>query len=412
MAELRKLADRCKFGGYLEEALRDRLVCGLRNEATQKKLLTMEDLTLTKAYAVAHGEEAARKQASELQAQVNLIPGKKPAKPTRCYRCGKTNHSPDTCFYKRQKCRVCQKVGHIAKMCRQAKPQTTAYLQTGSEVESDEEELPLLNIQTVQPTTARGALLVRVKVEGKPLTLELDTGASVSLMSEGTWKKLFPDQQLPPSPVRLRTYTGERITVCGQKTLSVEYEGVTHKLPLVVVEGNGPSLFGRNWLEKVNLDWGQIHAVQNELQQILQKHQSLFKEELGTVKGVTARLELKPDARPKFCKARIVPYALKEAIEQDLARLERLGIVERVDYSDWATPLVPVEKSDGSVRLCGDYRLTINPDLLVDQYPMPTPEDLFATLAGGTLFSKIDLSQAYNQVLLDPESRKYVTKYT
>ena len=60
------------IGGYLEEALRDWLVCGLRNEATQKKLLTMEDLTLTRAYAVTHGEEAAQKQASELQAPVRM----------------------------------------------------------------------------------------------------------------------------------------------------------------------------------------------------------------------------------------------------------------------------------------------------------------------------------------------------
>jgi len=130
------------------------------------------------------------------------------------------------------------------------------------------------------------------------------------------------------------------------------------------------------------------------------------------VKGVQANVELKAGARPRFCKARAVPYALKDAIEHDLDRMERLGIVEQVNYSDWATPLVPVKKSDGSVRLCGDYRITINPELQVDQYPMPTPEDLFATLAGGAIFSKIDLSQAYNQVLLEPESYKLVTVNT
>ena len=69
-------------------------------------------------------------------------------------------------------------------------------------------------------------------------------------------------------------------------------------------------------------------------------------------------------------------------------------------------------KSDGSIRICGDYKVTINPVLQVDQFPVPKPDDLFATLAGGKKFSKLDLSHAYQQVLLEPESRKYVTVNT
>ena len=72
MAELRKLADCCQFGGYLEEALRDRLVCGLRDEAIQRKLLTMDALTLSRAYEITHGMETAQRQASELQASTKV----------------------------------------------------------------------------------------------------------------------------------------------------------------------------------------------------------------------------------------------------------------------------------------------------------------------------------------------------
>ena len=53
--------------------------------------------------------------------------------------------------------------------------------------------------------------------------------------------------------------------------------------------------------------------------------------------------------------------------------------------------------------------MTVNPVMKVHQFPVPTPEDLFATLARGTAFTKLDLSQAYQQVVLDPASRKYVT---
>ena len=121
---------------------------------------------------------------------------------------------------------------------------------------------------------------------------------------------------------------------------------------------------------------------------------------------------VKPDATPKFFKPSSVPYALKEAIEQDLQQLQKLGVIEKVNHSDWAAPIMPVPKEDQSVRICGDYKVTINPVLHIDQFPLPKLEDLFATLAGGTKFKKLDFSLAYLQVLLDPESRKYVTVNT
>ena len=68
------------------------------------------------------------------------------------------------------------------------------------------------------------------------------------------------------------------------------------------------------------------------------------------------------------------------------------------------TPIVPVVKGDGSVRICGDFKLTVNPVLLIDKYPQSRREDLFAGLAGGQTFSKLDLAQAYLQVEVEPES--------
>ncbi|XP_048007003.1 uncharacterized protein K02A2.6-like isoform X1 [Leguminivora glycinivorella] len=83
------------------------------------------------------------------------------------------------------------------------------------------------------------------------------------------------------------------------------------------------------------------------------------------------------------------------------------GVIEPVDASDWATPLVPIRKPDGSLRLCADYKVTLNKVLLVDKYPVPRLEDVFSSLSGSTYFTKLDLSQAYSQVVLDDESKKY-----
>ena len=96
-------------------------------------------------------------------------------------------------------------------------------------------------------------------------------------------------------------------------------------------------------------------------------------------------------------------------MESELDRLSQKCVLEKVPYSEWAAPVVAVPKQDGGIRLCGDYKVTVNPVLDVDQYPLPKPNDIFATLSGGQQFTTLDLTHAYNQLLLDDDSRKYVT---
>lgn len=80
-----------------------------------------------------------------------------------------------------------------------------------------------------------------------------------------------------------------------------------------------------------------------------------------------------------------------------------------MDRSEWAAPVVVVPKTDGSIRLCGDYKVTVNKCINEELYPLPTVQDLLSKLAGGTLFSKIDLTHAYQQLELDDQSQKYLT---
>ena len=125
----------------------------------------------------------------------------------------------------------------------------------------------------------------------------------------------------------------------------------------------------------------------------MKKYKSVFSEQSGKVKGVQATLTLKENAQPKFCKARPVPYALKEKVEKELERHENEGIIQKVDHSDWATSMVAVPKGDNTVRICGDYNTTVNPQLQVDQYPLRKIQDIFASLAGGQRFTKIDYAK-------------------
>jgi len=83
-------------------------------------------------------------------------------------------------------------------------------------------------------------------------------------------------------------------------------------------------------------------------------------------------------------------------------------VKEPVETSDWASPIVTVLKPDKvSVRVCGDFKQTVNPVSTLEKYPIPKVDDLFSTLSGGKIFSKIDLSQAYQQLPLANESKPY-----
>ena len=93
-----------------------------------------------------------------------------------------------------------------------------------------------------------------------------------------------------------------------------------------------------------------------------------------------------------------------EAFEQELSRMEREGVIVPVNTNEWATPLVVVPKTDGTVRLCGDYKVTVNQAIDTNQYPIPTVEEVRRKLAGGKRFSKIDVKAAYQQMRLEKES--------
>ena len=419
VAELRSLAEFCNFGQTLDDMLRDRLVCGINEAVIQRRLLAEPRLTLQKALELAQGMEAAAQNSRELRqvpkqemhgaGEVNQVSsvGKKQC----CFRCGRPGHQPANCKFKGAKCHHCGKTGHLKAMCRTRLKEGSGKDEQARQVrlvqEEEEDSLPLFVLQ------ARGSvppLKVSLSVDHCPLDMEVDTGESVSIISQATFDELWPNRSKAPSSIRLQSYTGDLISVVGSIEVTAEYQEQTATLPLVIVEGNGPSLLGRNWLKQIRLDWQGIHRLsQSSLQSLLQTHEAVFQEGLGTLQDHEVAIVVDPQAAPRFCKSRPVPYAIRPKVEEELERLVKEGTLEPVQFSDWATPIVTVVKSDKtSVRICGDFKQTVNPVARLDRYPIPRVDDLFATLAGGRVFSKIDLSHAYQQLPLTEESKKLV----
>ena len=297
----------------------------------QKRLLSEADLTLVNAMKLALGMEAADRNTrsfkgtetaiKKLHSRQNRVRGKTQA----CYRCGKSGHVAPECRFKDAECHACGKKGHIAPVCRskpqpkshspinkhQKKPQGTHLVQREKEDSTDsdtEEDFRLFKFK--EPASA--PIQIPVKVEDKSMTMELDTGAAVSIISETTRKEMFPSLKLYMVKITLKTYTDETMQVMGQLNVHVQYGSQSAPLVLIVVAGDGPSLFGRNWLKFFRLDCNRItmiRAKSSSLDALLQKHDCLFKEELGIVRPQKATLHVKPDATPKFFKTRPVPFA-------------------------------------------------------------------------------------------------------
>ena len=141
---------------------------------------------------------------------------------------------------------------------------------------------------------------------------------------------------------------------------------------------------------------------------LIKKYPEVFQTDPGTMKSFKAHLHLKGGSKPKFYRPRTVPFAIKGVMGKELDRLEEAGIVIKENYSEWVAPIVPVPKQDGSIRVCGDFKVTINLVLNVDQYPLPKLSNLMTCLTGGKIITKLDLTAAYQQMLLDNESSKLV----
>ena len=98
-----------------------------------------------------------------------------------------------------------------------------------------------------------------------------------------------------------------------------------------------------------------------------------------------------------------MPNGLVDRVEAELDRLVNEGIFEPIAHFDWASPIVLVIKPDGSIRICGDYKQTINRASDCDKYPLPRTKDLFSSLGGSEKFIKLNLSHVYQQLVLTPE---------
>lgn len=445
VAALHKLSINCNFGQYLQTALRNQLVFGLSSKRAQSRLLETKDLTFEKAVEMARAMELSEKDVDQFQtgpASVAAInqkvtqPSKKNGQPVLkkkttgksntytnrrrsenhspfangsdsnivCFRCG-GKHLATSCTLDRNiSCRNCGIKGHLQKVCKR-KNKVAA------------NELGEILLTQTKQTRYREKFYTTVTLEGKQVQFEIDSGAAVTIVSKQFAKSCCSGLRMERSDLQLITYCKTSIPVIGFVRVRVQYNNITKTLNMYITNIDREPLMGREWIRQFNVQLAETLDIESvnisqEIKNMLQDYTKSLDSSYTKIKKIQARLAIRDDTRPIFCRARKVPFKLMPLVEKEIEKLVDRGILIKTNTSAWATPVVPVLKKDGTVRLCGDFSMTLNKHLLVDEHPLPTIDELFYTVAGGDKFSKIDLKQAYLQMEVHPEDQEMLTLNT
>lgn len=447
IGKLKNQADICEFDTFLDRALRDKFVCGLSNKKIQDRLLGEKELSFQKACEIALAQEIVQAESQELQSNVNAIQAKQKLKYTKrnqfsndknkgnsngvnikpCYRCGRT-HDVKTCPARNWECFSCKKKGHISKVCKSS----VNFVDKTEESENESEDLYLNGIFETEQCTEESINVVKgdpvtrlVQVEGKEIMMEVDTGAKVTLISEDDFIRYFGNKlKMNECSKRLRTIAGN-IELVGEVYVTVCANNDMFKLPLIVVKCNNSflPLLGRSWLDHIQPQWrsglypypesvskSDVCCIQDVVQEMEKQYPFAFSQDLSqAIDGFTAKLIVKDDARFVFHKPYSLPYALREKVSQELKELESRGIIVSTTQAEIASPIVVVPKKDGKIRICVDFKKTLNPILRTDYYPLPDIHDIFQSLVGAKIFTVLDLSNAYLQLRVDQASQELLT---
>lgn len=442
-ARLRGLAVYCEFGeALLDTLLRDKFILGLREGRERDRLFEKDSSSLTFAKAVEIAQQAACARGARSFVPTDGVPGAAAVKEepvyrvgqargrretaastssgargydnsARCSVCGYKNHESVKCRFKNYICQICGEKGHLKKMCAGKNEKVKLHHLASDENGHDCKECDLFNMRYVN----NDPITISLEINKLKIQMELDSGSGTNVISEKLYLQHFKDYNLTRTDLRMCLYNGHKIIPIGFFNCMVSYLGTSQNIKFYVIQNGGPPLLGRDFMTKFKIYFASSYvnkiSVDNqcivEVQQLLNEFPDLWKDELGCFNKFEIDFQLKEGARPIFFKPRTIPFALKNKVEDELVRLSDLGILVPVNFSEYATPIVPVLKSNGQVKIAGDFSCTLNKILNIDKYPLPRIEEVFAKIGGGLQYSKLDLSNAYNQFKLSSSSQDLTT---
>ena len=439
-SRIRQDAATCDFQSIkdpLDEALRTKFICSVDNEAVLKTLFKLKDdeLKFSNAIRVAQEVEEAAKVAKETihgqpSTSVQKVyhakskTSKTQEQKTACFRCGNSGHFSKACPHIKAICSFCKKTGHLQSVC-------MSRLRDNSKLVKQQMKL----VHKVQCSVS--PIYQTIRLNDHRIKFEIDSGASDTFCCEATWQTLGKPT-LKPVTIQYQVAEGSPLPVVGQfqSTASIDGKSYDVTFPVIVTKVPNLNLLGRLAMMKLkltnltdhfreNLSCAESTATiehvttsgpENSLDaaciQLCGEFPTLFESTLGCLKDFSLDIRFKPEAKPIFKKPRPVPFSILQDLNEAYEAGIKRGVWELTDFNSYGTPVVPIRKSPlpgqakASIRVCGDYSVTVNLQLEDHRQPIPLPEDLMRKLGRGYCFSKIDLANAYNQIYLSPDSQK------
>jgi hypothetical protein len=260
----------------------------------------------------------------------------------------------------------------------------------------------------------RDVMKIVVSLNNRDVPLELDTGSSISIINEDTLRTI-PNHCITASNKVAKDYGNNPIKIIGESRLSVRLNNRVVNHNFIVVDNKHVCLFGRDLCDKFNVKIAfqegiNVHSVAPlDKNSIFNKYSYFLSDSYKSCVKNKITLQVEGESGQMFFKPRSVPFRYRVLVKEELERLEKAGIITRVVSSDIASPIVAVLKSNGSVRICGDFSVTINKFIKRLICPMPTVEFVMSQVGNASVFTKIDLQNAYLQLPLDENSKRFTT---
>ena len=258
----------------------------------------------------------------------------------------------------------------------------------------------------------------------------MDTATSENFLSKENWSKVG-EPTLEESTLQYQSASKQVLSVVGTFTARARMTNSeqSSNISFILTEIPNLILLGRDAIATLRISLDALlysntskvppflpqepnQQFQDACSRLCDDYAKLFKPELGCVQGFELDVEFKSPTRSVFRKPRSVPFAIPVNLPQAYDAAIEKGIWTPVRFNKWGTPFVPIRKTPAnnfgaSLRACGYYSATVNPQLKVYQHSLPIPEDLMRKLGGDYGFTKTDLADAYNQIKLAPKSKAF-----
>ena len=452
ITDLHCLAKYCEFGVLKDQLIRDRIVVGLKNKKLSEKLQLDPELTLEKAMAQARQNEEIKKQQSIIHGNKytgsyehnnidNISKNRKQYsrgsrdsrdknsndrkldKP-RCSRCLGQAHSRQSCPASESICNNCSKKGHWAKACRSQPNQQlrnkqvnelTSRRETEEESSSEEDVYFLGEVVYLDTVSNSGnkPWTADIKVNETTILFKIDSGADVTVIPLTVYQRSNLQPTLKSTSKVLMGPCNYKMNCIGTFTTQLRHEDKTTTEEIFVVKGLERSLLGRQAAHSLNL-LNRVDALNSSemKESIKEQYPNLFTG-LGQIKHQEYDIKLTQEATPyAIAVPRQVPIPLRKETERELQRMERNGVISRVeDPTEWCAPMVVTPKSCGKVRVCVDLT-KLNQFVQRENHPLPTTDTTFANLAGARYFSRLDANSGFWQIKLSERSNPLTTFIT